>query len=153
MLLVSCVFGAFSMWLDVLGLSWKTIRRVKILKIPKYNTKDLEEILPEVGDTGKITYNWTVENIRTFGKKCNAKYRSFKVYFSTFVQHPNHFSYFQVSNRKSSILFRKVRRAYQNSWDSRCKILLCCVDSGSGKGRVSSVKYCSYCNVIDNTYI
>ena len=35
------------------------------------------------------------------------------------------------------LFYRKVRRAYQNSWDSRCKMLLCCVNSGSGKGRVS----------------
>ena len=33
--------------------------------------------------------------------------------------------------------FRKVRRAYQNRWDSRCQLLLCCVNPGNRKGRVS----------------
>ena len=46
-------------------------------------------------------------------------------------------SYIIVQTIFFFVFYRKVRRAYQNSWDSRCKMLLCCVNSGSGKGRVS----------------
>jgi len=40
-------------------------------------------------------------------------------------------------NSSRSWRHRKVRRAYQNRWDSRCQLLLCCVNPGNRKGRNS----------------
>ena len=45
-----------------------------------------------------------------------------------------------VSSSVKKFLFRKVRRAYQSSWDQRCKLFFCCSLGQNRKIKASGVK-------------
>ena len=49
--------------------------------------------------------------------------------------------YLMVFHCFSALFFRKVLRAYQDSWDNRCRILFCCIGK-SDRNRVSIIHSC-----------
>ena len=53
--------------------------------------------------------------------------------------------YFGLEIISALFFSRKVRRAYQSSWNHRCQILFCCVRNSNRKQRVSYVHSPSSC--------
>ena len=42
-------------------------------------------------------------------------------------------------NYSNNVVFRKVRRAYENSWDQRCRMFFCCSVASNSKIKVGDI--------------